>query len=343
MDNNSAIEEYVRIRPLYQRLSNKVALIVEELLELKKINFHAITFRAKTVDSFAEKIKKPKYKDPLNELTDLAGIRIIGYVEDDVKQICQIIEELFDYDPHNSLDKSLELGVDKVGYKSVHYICSLSKERISLPEYERFKNMKFEIQIRTILQHSWAEIEHDKNYKFSGELPPDIQRRFKLVAGSLELADREFNQLSTDIDNYAKSVKKSTERGELKIKINSTALKHYLTTKFKDLIKLGILQPDFNGSENESVILEELRSFGVDTLEDLDKIIDKNLAKTIKDKLDNNNLLGLSRLIMLSADFKKYFENSFNGQWSGLADGHELVLLELGVNAKEIEKYLYEI
>lgn len=70
MDNNSAINEFIRVRPLYQRLSNKVALIVEELLELHKINFHAVTFRAKTVDSFAEKIKKPKYKDPLNDLTD---------------------------------------------------------------------------------------------------------------------------------------------------------------------------------------------------------------------------------------------------------------------------------
>ena len=213
MDNNIAINEFVRIRPQYQRLANKVALIVEELLELRKINFHAVTFRAKTVESFTEKIKKPKYKDPLNDLTDLAGIRIIGYVEDDVKQICQIIEELFDFDPNNSLDKSVELGVDKVGYKSVHYVCSLSKERIELPEYERFRNLKFEIQIRTILQHSWAEIEHDKNYKFSGELPPEIQRRFKLVAGSLELADREFNQLSSDIDKYAKSVKMSTEKG----------------------------------------------------------------------------------------------------------------------------------
>lgn len=273
----------------------------------------------------------------------MAGIRIIGYVEDDVKQICQIIEELFDCDPNNSLDKSLELGVDKVGYKSVHYVCSLSKERIDLPEYERFKNMKFEIQIRTILQHSWAEIEHDKNYKFSGELPPDIQRRFKLVAGSLELADREFNQLSNDIDNYAKSVKKSTEKGELNIKLNSTALKQFLTTKFQELIELGILQPDFNGSKNESIILEEFRSFGIETLEDIDRIIDKNLISAIKERLESTNLLGLSRLIMLSSDLETYMKKSYHGQWGGLAEQNDLVLSDLGIDIKKLEKYLEEI
>jgi len=341
MDNNSAVNEFVKIRPLYQRLARKVALIVEELMELKKINFHAVSFRAKTVDSFSEKIKNPKYNDPLNDLTDLAGIRIIGYVENDIKQICKIIEEIFVLDPKNSLDKSEELGVDKVGYKSIHYICSLSEDRICLPEYERFKDLKFEIQIRTILQHSWAEVGHDKNYKFSGELPAEIQRRFALIAGSLELADREFNRLSNEIDDYAEKVRTSTEKGELKIPLNSTSLKHYLCTKFEQLINQGTLEPDFNGSENENIMLNEFRRFGIKTLDELDKLIDEKFMTTLlANSREDNNLLGLSRLILMYSSVETYFKKSYSGVWRHLSPETEYFLSALGIKISEIEKYL---
>ena len=341
MENNETSNQYIRLRPIYKKLATKIALIIEELLELNNINFHAVSYRAKTVESFSEKTKKPKYTDPLNELTDLAGIRVIGYVEDDVKKISKIIEETFDIDQSNSLDKSIELGVDKVGYKSVHYVCMLPKSRTSLPEYDRFKDLQFEIQIRTILQHSWAEIEHDKNYKFSGELPPEIQRRFKLVAGNLELADREFNQLSRDIDNYSKSIKESTEKGDLNIELNSTALKQFLTTKFENLINQNIIRPDFNGSDRESKILEELRSFGVETLSDLNKLIDEKLIPAyIKFGSKKGNLLGLTRLILVSADPNKYFTKSYDHSWGGFAEGHEKILSELGVDVNKLKNYL---
>jgi len=340
MENNDFIEQFIQIRPLYKKLATKVALILEELLELNNINFHVVNFRAKTVESFSAKIKNPKYLDPLNNLTDLAGIRIIGYVEDDVKQITRIVENIFDIDPKNSLDKSIELGVDKVGYKSVHYVCTLPESRTCLPEFERFKGLKFEIQIRTILQHSWAEIEHDKNYKFSGELPPEIQRRFKLVAGNLELADREFNQLSKDIDSYSKSIKESTEMGNLDISLNSTALKQFLNTKFEKLVSSGLVRPDFNGTQNESNVLLELRNFGINTLADLDKHIDKTFEQIYLDNGKSDNFLGLVRLIMMSSDINKYFIKSYNNNWGTLADGHDGILSNLGIDLNKVKAFL---
>jgi len=177
---------YSQNRSVYQHLCNKIHNIIAELLEINSINIHAIFSRAKEVDSFSEKIKDIKYDDPQSQITDLAGIRIICYVESDLTLICKILEDNFTIDPVNSLDKSKLLGIDKVGYKSVHYIAELKEDRIQLPEYKKFKEVKFEIQIRTILQHAWAEIEHDRNYKFSGELPDDIKRRFKLIEGTLE-------------------------------------------------------------------------------------------------------------------------------------------------------------
>ncbi|MEQ9299000.1 MAG: hypothetical protein RIF33_10570 [Cyclobacteriaceae bacterium] len=334
------INKYISQRPNFKRLAEKVGQIIEELLELENINYHAVFYRAKTIDSFSEKIKNPKYNNPLEELTDLAGIRIIGYVEDDVEAISKIIERSFTIDPANSIDKSKDLGVDKVGYKSVHYVCALPSGRTALPEYFRFKNLKFEIQIRTILQHSWAEIEHDKNYKFTGELPPKIQRRFKLVAGNLELADREFNQLSRDIDEYAKEVAKSTEKGELEIDLNSTALKQYLATKFSKPIKEERILPTFNGSKNESIILRELRDFGLKTLSDLDQLITPRLENQVNKHVDEGNFLGLSRLFMLASDAQKYFSESWNNSWIALSHDHELMLKELNIDVDTINEHL---
>jgi ppGpp synthetase/RelA/SpoT-type nucleotidyltranferase len=340
MNKQETINKYIELRPLYKKLAEKIAQIIREVLEINGINYHAISYRAKEIESFSKKIDKPKYNDPINELTDFAGIRIIGYVEEDVKQIQDLIVKLFDIDYDNSLDKSEELGTDKVGYKSVHFVGNLAKDRLKLPEYKRFGNLKFEIQIRTILQHSWAEIEHDKNYKFSGELPKEIQRRFKLLAGTLELADREFNQLSKEIDNYTEEVKVSTEKGNLDIPINSTSLKQFYATKFEKLIKTKQVSPDFNGSENEFKIFNELRSFGINTLEELDSIIPKNLEKIITKHGIEENFTGITRLMLIANDIDKYFGQAYNENWTSFNPVEINYFKDFGIDCDKMEQYL---
>ena len=337
------INKYIQLRPRYKQLSQKIALIIQEVLEIENINFHAVTQRAKDIESFSKKIEKPKYNDPFNQLTDLAGIRIITYVEDDVLKVCKIIEKLFHIDKENSLDKSDELGTDKVGYKSVHYICELPENRTSLLEYSRFKGLKFEIQIRTILQHSWAEIEHDKNYKFAGELPKEIKRRFKLLAGSLEIADREFNQLALEIDNYAKTVREQTEKGELNIPINTTSVKEYLITKYSKEIEQGLIEPNFSNSSQESIIVRELHNFGLKTLEDIEKIIPEDLIKNMKKIPEyETNFLGLLRNILLIKDYKKYFKKSYENDWAALGPEDNSLFSNYNIDEYELVQEIEE-
>lgn len=340
MNTKDFINKYVELRSTYKTLAFKVSQILTEILEINNVNYHIITSRAKTIESFSEKIKKPKYDNPLEQLTDLAGIRIIGYVENDVLQISKLVEDIFQIDESNSLDKGKDLGIDKVGYKSVHYICSLPKNRIKLPEYSRFENLKFEIQIRTILQHSWAEIEHDKNYKFSGELPYEIQRRFKLLAGALEMADREFNQISEEIDKYSEKVKENTKKGDLEIPINSTSLKEFLKSKFEKAIEKGVLVPSFNSSRNLKDMLNELDDFGIETLEQLNNIIPKNLEEILIKYKDDGNFLGLVRTILMSSDLEKYFTHCHKNHWGNLSPDSEIILSELGVDVEKLLIYL---
>lgn len=157
MGKNDAIEHYDSIMPVYTKLGEKVNTLLMEVLELSNINIHASSYRLKTKSSFERKAKLKGYKNPSADITDILGVRVIAYVEDDVVKICSLIREIFDVDELRSVNKNDELGEDRVGYRSYHFICNLKADRLKLPEYKKFDGLYFEIQVRTILQHSWAE------------------------------------------------------------------------------------------------------------------------------------------------------------------------------------------
>src|SRR6185437_9274755 len=205
---------YQENHPFYTQLSNKVEAIIKELLGINNINYHDIRSRTKSIESFVSKLKPNINYDP-KDMQDLSGIRIIAYFPSDVNKIGDIIEKCFTIDKKRSSDKATLLGTSRVGYHSVHYVARLTEERTTLPEFTKFKNLHFEIQVRTILQHAWAEIEHDRSYKFSGILPSNLERRLMLVSGLLEVADNEFNSIAKEVEEYSLEVSKKTKKGDL--------------------------------------------------------------------------------------------------------------------------------
>jgi len=205
---NEAVKWYEKERHKYLNLKAEVEVILREALKENEIIFHSIESRVKSVNSFRNKALREKYENPAKEITDLAGIRIITLFEKEIHQISDIIKDLFKIDYERSEDKSDLLDADKMGYKSIHYIAELSSDKITATELEGFAGVKFEIQIRSILQHAWAEIEHDRNYKFKGKLPKYLQRRFYALAGMLEIADREFNTLSEEVEKFRQNKEK---------------------------------------------------------------------------------------------------------------------------------------
>jgi hypothetical protein len=117
----------------------------------------------------------------------------------------------------------------RLGYQSVHYLVRFSPARCDLPEYRRFAELVTEIQVRTILQHAWAEIEHDIQYKAVAAIPLSIRRRFTSLAGLLEIADREFQTISNDDADQRTDARRLIDRGELeRVEITGDALKAYL-------------------------------------------------------------------------------------------------------------------
>jgi hypothetical protein len=85
---------------------------------------------------------------------------------------------------------------------SVHYIVSLAPARARLPEYSKYRDCVGEIQIRSVLQHAWAEIEHDLGYKSGSAVPREAIRQFSRIAGLLEVADEGFVALRQRLTDY---------------------------------------------------------------------------------------------------------------------------------------------
>lgn len=345
MSNSNKVEDavswYLKMKPIYENLANKVESIIREVLNASGVTYYTITSRAKEVESFQKKANKEKYKDPQQEIMDLAGIRVITYVKSEVDLCCDIIRPLFNIDPDHSVDKTKELGHDKVGYRSIHYVARLTDNRLVLPEYKVFKELRFEIQVRTILEHAWADISHDRNYKFDGVLPPnnDINRRFSLASATLELVDREFDNLSKELATYEKDVINKVEKDELDIEINTTALKNYLNNKFKTFIDAGKITQSFNNKSKN--IVKELQLFGINTLKDLDMIVNENLDIYL---YEETNYLGLLRDIMMIKNMDQYFTRAWRRSWTLIDDVTYNHLKKLGTDIDRIiEEHEIEI
>jgi len=342
-DIDAAIKWYEENRPTYESLAQKVEDIIRENLEQKSTQYHSVTSRPKSLESFNNKAKSEKYIDPIKEIKDMAGIRVITYLESDVTKVADIIEDLFDIDRDNSLDQSQLLGSDKLGYRSVHYVAKFNRRRCNLPEYKPYKNLPFEIQIRSILQHAWAEIEHDRNYKFTGKLPTQLERRFYIISGILECTDREFVAIAQEIDRYKASVVEELRKGDLDIEINTASLTEYLNKKFEKIIEEDILKPTFASSKGETEIVDELQLFGIKRLYQLDKIIPTDLQDKLQNLPAPSNFLGTIRHILIINDVNKYFTVSWRNAWQALGpEGIEL-LGKYNVNVADIKKYIKDL
>ncbi|MDO9207259.1 MAG: hypothetical protein Q7T91_03295 [Sulfuricurvum sp.] len=232
----SAISEYLKVLSFYENVASVNSRIVEEAIKRREIQVHSVQGRAKDPESFGRKAIKPsendpnqpKYIQPLREITDLSAIRIITFFPRTIDQIDSMLREEFELIERS--DKSEYLLEDgKFGYQSIHYLVKLNKTRATLSEYERFTDAITEVQVRTILQHAWAEIEHDIQYKSSTTIPVDIRRRFMALAGLLEIADREFQTIQDDDQALRVKDQALVQAGVLvDVEITPSALKTYL-------------------------------------------------------------------------------------------------------------------
>ncbi|WP_105382140.1 GTP pyrophosphokinase [Neorhizobium alkalisoli] len=302
MDIDAWIEECL---PKHVRLTESILSIAKSLLETRGVEYLSISGRTKDANSIHEKVKRKKYKDPQSQVTDISGIRIIVFIESEIQNVSDIINQSFNVDMKNSSNKDDGLSSDQVGYRSVHFVCDLGPKRAELPEFEGLCDLKFEFQIRTVLQHAWAELAHDRSYKFRSVLPKDIQRRLYLHAGLLEIADKGFSDISREIDAYTAEVIEDYRIGNLDLEINSITLRNFI----EDWARSNDYPLETIKDETHfQNLIDELKAFGATKIADIIKIIPENYAKKSKELAYYTNIYGLIRGWLIIKDIKKLKE-----------------------------------
>jgi hypothetical protein len=173
--------------------------------------------------------------------------------------------------------------------------------------------MLFEIQVRTMLQHAWAEIHYSRDYKFGGVLPRHVRRRLYCLAGALELVDMNFATLASELDDYAETVMDNVSKGNLNIDINTTSLLTYLSIRLEYIKTRGTSVLD-DGHISKTIV-DELHNFGINSIGDLDKILNQEFLESVANHQEYTTYAGSLRDAMIFADIDRYFNNSWNNNW----------------------------
>jgi ppGpp synthetase/RelA/SpoT-type nucleotidyltranferase len=281
------LQQYRELRPTLQQLADEATNMLRQALREQGVYVTAIEHRVKTEKSLTGKLelKGVKYKS-IDDITDLVGLRVITFYTDEVDKVAVIAQRIFDIDWQESVDKRKLHSLDSFGYNSLHYICRLRKG-----------GPRFELQMRTALQHVWSTIEHDTGYKGDVKIPNEYKRQFSRLAGMLELVDEEFSRLRTVLTDYRRQTLALVKSGQLDdVPLSRETFRSYLDLQPFDRLNHRIAA--VNQAEVFPVgmmpYLRVLESFGMETLGDVQHFIDENS--------DDAYQLALSQLAITDLD-----------------------------------------
>jgi ppGpp synthetase/RelA/SpoT-type nucleotidyltranferase len=235
------------------------------MLDEAGINYLTIEGRAKSIASFAEKATRtedgrPLYADPLRDIGDQLGIRVITYVRDDVEAVAGLLAEQVPVLDDRDFGE-LTASQGRFGYASRHLQLEIDGRVV-------------QVQLRTVLQHAWAEFEHDIRYK--GTVPPEhtseFDRRFTLAAGLLELADQEFSAIRAGLRGAA-----STELGDDDPRIAAREVAAFLAGQYPDA--------GWSRTDHYAWMSRLLLELGITTLEELADLLRATDEQRIRDRM----------------------------------------------------------
>jgi putative GTP pyrophosphokinase len=216
---------------LYESLAKAMDSLLHQLADSHNVEVFQIQRRIKTAESLEEKITRPdkagKY-EALEDITDLCGLRVITYGNEDCAKMISAIRSEFYIDEANSIDKNFAQRDDQFGYLSVHLVVALSDSRKGLFKFSRLAGLKAEIQVRTVLQHAWASLDWKLRYKSEIEVPRELRRKLYRVNALLEAADDTFSDIQREADSLRAKYSRNVEAGTLGIEINKDSLEEFI-------------------------------------------------------------------------------------------------------------------
>ena len=266
--SEALLQQYRELQPTLEGLAKEAYELLRKAIEDNGIYVTAFEYRVKTEQSLAGKLelKGAKYKS-IDDVTDLVGLRVITFYTDEVDKVAAIAKDVFDIDWQESVDKRKH-QLNSFGYNSLHYICRL-----------RTGSIRFELQMRTALQHVWSTIEHDTGYKGGNlKIPREMKRQFSRLAGMLELIDDEFSRLRSVVTDYRRQLQALVKNGRLDdVPLSNDTFRSYLSMNPFDRLNKRIASVNQAEIFPVSIMhfLPLFESFGFETLGDVEHFIEE--------------------------------------------------------------------
>lgn len=271
---HSAVQAYAEEQPRLVPVTAEYIELITQLLDDAGINYLSVAGRTKSVASFAAKANRSlpgtiAHDDPLTGITDVVGVRVITYVLSDVIAVADLLaDQLLVLDDRDMAQETASKG--SFGYASRHVLVD---EKV--PGSRRLRPAS--VQVRTVLQHAWAEFEHDIRYK--GTVPeeyvPDLDRRFTLAAGLLELADREFSEIRDRLQAATPRHRDGEDPGDPRLSAQDLA--SFLSGQYADA--------GWSRTDHYSWISGLLLELGITSLEELAGLLTSVDSSVINERL----------------------------------------------------------
>lgn len=161
------IDEYERQQAHYAEFARTVAVVLTAAIKRAGgYRLQIVTHRAKDAISLRNKLIDRDVADSgtvEEDIKDLAGCRAIFYSNADVEKLLgsSLVEDNFDVLDRKAHHPGIKPDESSQLYTANHYLVALKADRLALPDFAHFAGMRCEIQLHTILNHAWAEVEHD--------------------------------------------------------------------------------------------------------------------------------------------------------------------------------------
>ncbi len=261
MDIEALHREYEQRSERYERLKDEITYTLEQKLKSQQIPIHEITGRVKPFDSFIDKARRQESDAPFETILDICGVRVICLFLSDLQRIGEIVESRFAI--HIKDDKIYTKAEEAFGYLSIHYVGSLLPS-FSGPRYDDLKELKFEIQLRTIAMHAWATVSHYLDYKSPLAVPSDLRKDFNALSALFYVADTHFELFFRSSQQAREAAEEKAESmPEIgKEEINLDTLAAYLVKKYPNR--------QHAGPKLVSGLVEKLQAAGYSRIEQLE-------------------------------------------------------------------------
>ncbi|MEO5376223.1 MAG: RelA/SpoT domain-containing protein [Magnetococcus sp. DMHC-6] len=311
--------QYDKSRNLLEDFRQGQLALLRELLKRTTIHIHSLTGTIKDRENIKEILMHPNASyDDLHDIIDLIELHIITHFECDVVKVSDIILREFNVVHAHILDSGPNFDPDRFGYFSRQYTVGMLESRMELIEYQRFRGVRAEIHIRSILQNAWVEIRNKIGYLTIEEYPKEKKRQINQMVYLLEMADRELNEIWAFIEALKSNKEKSKNTKKrhppsFGLDTSTTKIVDHPETFFEDDVTAA--DEKFNAEDTDLFAphsdTEPSEMLNADNPTELVKFSTLSRIEIEQFILNNENIREWDRKISLYYDTRLKFSDSF--------------------------------